>query len=152
MHYVRRCSSGRGGKRSGLPGSGRSRRDECFSASATRGRRLTQDQRQSRQSRQSDPWGNRYIQSWRTELGGWFSLPGTSAATPYLPIRLTSTEGAGRCRHGGLLVGIGRGDHEMRSPGRSISIAIGRSSNGRRPTHSFGLRTHGDGRDLPPED
>ena len=29
----------------------------------------------------------------------------------------------------------------MRSPGRSISIAIGRSSNGRRPTHSFGLRT-----------
>jgi len=38
--------------------------------------------RQSRQSRQSDPWGNRYIQSWRTELGGWFSLPGTSAATP----------------------------------------------------------------------
>ena len=35
-----------------------------------------------RQSWQSDRWRNRYIQSWRTELGGWFSLPGTSPATP----------------------------------------------------------------------
>jgi len=33
-----------------------------------------------------------------------------------------------------------------------FSIAIGRSSNGRRPTHSFGLRIYTTWRDLPPED
>ena len=133
-------------------GAGRSRRDECFSASATRGRWLTQDRANHGNRGKAIRDGIATFSIGELNSAGGSVFRALQQLHRNLPIRLTSTEGAGRCRHGGLLVGIGRGDHEMRSPGRSISIAIGRSSNGRRPTHSFGLRIYATWRDLPPED
>ena len=125
-------------------GAGRSRRDECFSLSATRGRRLTQDRANH---------GNRgkAIRGGITTFSlGELNSAGGSVFRHFSSYTVTfrSASRRRRVRDDAAMVacwfGIGRGDHEMRSPGRSISIAIGRSSNGRRPTHSFGLRTHGD--------
>ena len=119
-------------------------RDECFSVNATRRRRLTQDRANDGNRGKAIRGGIATFSFGELNSAGGSVFRALQQLHRNLPIRLTSTEGAGRCRHGGLLVGIGRGDHEMRSAGRSVSIAIGRSSNGRRPTHSFGLRTHGD--------
>lgn len=103
-------------------GAGRSRRDECFSVSATRGRRLTQDRANHGNRGKAIRGGIATLTVGELNSAGGSVFRALQQLHRNLPIRLTSTEGAGRCRHGALLVGIGigRGDHEMRSADRSI--------------------------------
>ena len=85
--------------------------DECFSGSATRGRQLTQD-RANHGNR-----GKAIRGGLATFSLGELSSAGGSVlrALQHLHCNLRSASrrrrDAGRCRHGGLLVEIGRGDH-----------------------------------------
>ena len=101
-------------------GAGRSRRDECFSVSTTRGRRPTQDRANHGNRGKAIGGGIATLSLGELNSAGGSVFRALQQLHRNLPIRLASTEGAERCRHGGLLAGIGRGNHEMRSADRSI--------------------------------
>ena len=97
-------SSGRGGKRSGLPGAGRSRRDECFSASATRGRWLTQDRANHGNRGKAIRGGIATFSIGELNSAGGSVFRHFSSYTVTFRSASRRRRSVGRCRHGGLLL------------------------------------------------
>src|SRR3954451_1017297 len=85
-------------------GAGRSRRDECFSVSTTRGRRPTQDRANHGNRGKAIGGGIATFSLGELNSAGGSVFRALQQLHRNLPIRLASTEGTGRCRYGCLLV------------------------------------------------
>jgi hypothetical protein len=121
---------------SSLPETNRSRRDERFAVSATEARELTQERANDGNRGKAIRGGIATLRLGELNSAGGSVFRAIQQQHRNLPIRLTSTEGAGRCRNGGL--SVGRGAHDMRS--RAVDFHCDRTRgqwSGRLPANPF---------------